>query len=135
MRLQWPRFLTKPEPEVPRTPARPGPLHGPGSLHGQDWFHRVFDKENVRTRFYPKHESCRAFQYLNFREDKLFRISLDFKMKMEFKNGTGIMENPNIARRSVPTGFNSTLDTAFTNEVSSLAATPDTRWRAMSGGL
>ncbi|GMN53265.1 hypothetical protein TIFTF001_022397 [Ficus carica] len=23
MRLQWPRFLTKPEPEVPRTPARP----------------------------------------------------------------------------------------------------------------
>ncbi|GMN64011.1 hypothetical protein TIFTF001_033097 [Ficus carica] len=76
MRLQWPRFLTKPEPEVPRTPARPGPLHGPGSLHGQDWFHR------------------------------------------------------NIARRSVPTGFNSTLDTAFTNEVSSLAATPDTRWRA-----
>ncbi|GMN21620.1 hypothetical protein TIFTF001_045522 [Ficus carica] len=76
MRLQWPRFLTKPEPEVPRTPARPGPLHGPGSLHGQDWCHR------------------------------------------------------NIARRSVPTGFNSTLDTAFTNEVSSLAATPDTRWRA-----
>ncbi|GMN24125.1 hypothetical protein TIFTF001_043755 [Ficus carica] len=81
MRLQWPRFLTKPEPEVPRTPTRPGPLHGPGSLHGQDWFHK------------------------------------------------------NIARRSVPTGFNSTLDTAFTNEVSSLAATPDTRWRARSGGL
>ncbi|GMN58477.1 hypothetical protein TIFTF001_027589 [Ficus carica] len=81
MRLQWPRFLTKPEPVVPRTPARPGPLHGPGSLHGQDWCHR------------------------------------------------------NIARRSVPTGFNSTLDTAFTNEVSSLAATPDTRWRARSGGL
>ncbi|GMN28336.1 hypothetical protein TIFTF001_044228, partial [Ficus carica] len=79
MRLQWPRFLTKPEPEVPRTPARPGPLHGPGSLHGQDWCHR------------------------------------------------------NIARRSVPTGFNSTLDTAFTNEVSSLAATPDTRWRARAG--
>ncbi|GMN23330.1 hypothetical protein TIFTF001_043670 [Ficus carica] len=23
MRLQWPLFLTKPEPEVPRTPARP----------------------------------------------------------------------------------------------------------------
>ncbi|GMN64536.1 hypothetical protein TIFTF001_033609 [Ficus carica] len=76
MRLQWPRFLTKPEPEVPRIPARPGPLHGPGSLHGQDWFHR------------------------------------------------------NIARRSVPTGFNSTLDTAFTNEVSSLTATPDTIWKA-----
>ncbi|GMN70475.1 hypothetical protein TIFTF001_039518 [Ficus carica] len=79
MRLQWPRILTKPEPEVPRTPARPGPLHGPGSLHGQDGFHK------------------------------------------------------NIARRSVPTGFNSTLDTAFTNEVSSLAATPDTRWRARFG--
>ncbi|GMN29788.1 hypothetical protein TIFTF001_047961 [Ficus carica] len=76
MRLQWPLFLTKSEPEVPRTPARPGPLHGPGSLHGQDWFHK------------------------------------------------------NIARRSVPTGFNSTLDTAVTNEVSSLTATPDTRWKA-----
>ncbi|GMN19970.1 hypothetical protein TIFTF001_048683 [Ficus carica] len=43
-------------------------------------------------------------------------------MKMDSKT--------NIACRSVPTGFNSTLDTAFTNEVSSLAATPDTRWRA-----
>ncbi|GMN64458.1 hypothetical protein TIFTF001_033536, partial [Ficus carica] len=41
----------------------------------------------------------------------------------------------NIVRRSVPTGFNSTLDTAFTNEVSSLTATPDTRWKARSGGL
>ncbi|GMN60640.1 hypothetical protein TIFTF001_029727 [Ficus carica] len=51
-------------------------------------------------------------------------------MIMDFENGTGNMENPNIARRSVPTGFNSTLDTAFTNEVSSLTATPDTRWKA-----
>ncbi|GMN40294.1 hypothetical protein TIFTF001_009518 [Ficus carica] len=36
---------------------------------------------------------------------------------------------------SVLTGVSSTLDTANTNKVSSLAATRDTRWRAWTGGL
>ncbi|GMN52800.1 hypothetical protein TIFTF001_021946 [Ficus carica] len=68
MRLQWPRFLSKPEPDRAK-------------------------------------ELCTA------------RI-----------DSTGHMT-------SVLTGVSSTLDTAYTKKVSSLAATRDTRWRAWTGGL
>ncbi|GMN49185.1 hypothetical protein TIFTF001_018361 [Ficus carica] len=119
MRLQWPRFSLKPEPDRAPDHARPGlNLVRSSVLTG---FNSTSDTTNPNK-----------VNNLSVTVDARWRCMAWRTVKCGNLAATRI-EIVNIVRDSVLTGSSSTSDTANANKVSNLLATADARWWSVAG--